>query len=788
MTYRNSLLASVWLGVMLAPSAAPEPANAQAAPPAVAVGGSSPTGSGAVNAGTVSAAGQAPAAASPSSTVLTPAQRQRSSQAVTSIDKSQVNLVGPQASGLQSLTLAPGVSVNGYSASTGSARSTLSVRGVKVGWNSVPGDLETNGLTAEFDGVPLNSLIQGTGWHSTEVPLGLLLAGTNLIYGPGNPRERWYDSLGGTVNFIPVQPALVAGGSLSASYGSFGSQAYSGIFNTGEHDGWSGVLGFAHTYYDTFRKGVDSWPSTGDQVYAKIRHRYATGHFSVGFYWQHSDEFRPNMVPTEPVPGLTLAGQDGNAPLYSQKTSGYYSDLPRSVWFKHNQIENFLGYTKLTQKLGSRITLHNVLWYRHGAVTHYRVNSLFPPGNPTGSEYYYPTSDTVGDKLYADFKLTPDNTLSVGGYAIGSHTVNRLDLYNYTLGTTQVAPGVLAFNTYDNANLAAFAQDNITLFQRLHIVPGIELVNYHTAFYNNNAEAGLSAPNASFDNHPHTTKDFTRVEPSLGLTFDILPWLTAYGNTAVTYQNPTGGNFNKGQADLTALKPVKSQDYEIGLRAVRPGLLGFGHSLMDVNYFRDHISDQTIPVSLASNPAVTTFGYGSATLQGVNAEISTDLGFPWRVFANGEYLDANWDSFLSTTTNSNYNGFPVSNSPVLTGNFGVRYRRLVGDTLVSGTLYDQYVGRRYLFSNLDGAPTKRRITPYNILNLTLTADIPIVTGYVPAFRTAKLSFFATNLLGRRYNSTEYISSGGYFGGNSTGAVLANPGPPRAFYGSLSITF
>ena len=189
---------------------------------------------GAVNAGSVSATGSA-TPASPTSTVLSHKARKEATQAVTSISKTQSNLFSPQASGLQSLTMAPGVTVAGYAAQNGSARTTLSVRGVKVGWNSVPGDLETNGLTAELDGVPLNSLIQSTGWHSTEVPLGLLLEGTNLIYGPGNPRERWYDSLGGTVNFIPVQPTKTAGVTVSTSFGSFASMTQSMIAQTGEY-------------------------------------------------------------------------------------------------------------------------------------------------------------------------------------------------------------------------------------------------------------------------------------------------------------------------------------------------------------------------------------------------------------------------------------------------------------------------------------------------------------------------------------------------------------------------
>ena len=159
------------------------------------------------------------------------------------------------------------------------------------------------------------------------------------------------------------------------------------------------------------------------------------------------------------------------------------------------------------------------------------------------------------------------------------------------------------------------------------------------------------------------------------------------------------------------------------------------------------------------------------------------------MFANGEVLDAHWNRYYSTTTNLTYPGLPVSNSPVFTGNIGVRYRRFIGPTLLSATLYDQYVGRRYLFSNLVGAPTSQRIPPYNLLNLSISARIPLHTPYAAGMKMLKITFTATNLLGRRYNATEYISAGGYFSGvNSAGSVLANPGAPRAFYGTVTMAF
>jgi iron complex outermembrane receptor protein len=748
----------------------------------------------AINAGSVSAAGTQQATGGFAASVLTKKKLQHQSQSVTSIDKSDLNLFAPSASGLQALTIKPGIVISGYNASSGTARSTVSMRGVKVGWNSVPGDLETNGITAMLDGIPLNSLIQGTGWHSTEIPMGALLSGTNVIYGPGNPRDRWYDSLGGTINFIPIQPTATPQANISASYGSHDQQNYSLYASSGVHDGWSSILAYAHAFSHTFRTGEYNRPSRADQLFFKLRKSFEGGHISIGAYWQHSNEQRPNDVPVDPIPGVTIAGLNvAGAPLYSQKTTGFYSDLPNYVWFKENQIQNYIGYIKFDKDLGDGFHLNNITWYRHGSVIHYRINPGFQAASLNDSEYYNPYSDTFGDKLTFDTKL-PFNTLSYGGYFIYSHTVDRYRgyqslSYQGSTPTSLQMPFTDNESIYDNLFAAVFVQDDIAPIAGLHIVPGVQLVNYGTSFYNNNAAFALQYPPQNPGNsNPSVNKDFQRVQPSIGVTYDVTPWLTPYANFAVTYQNPTAGNFNNAQTDLPSLKPVKSTDYEIGVRMVKDGIFGLQSGSASVSYYHDYLSDQTIPISLANNPTVTTFGYGSATLQGVNAELQADYNFNWMAFANFGFFSGKYNSYFSTTTQQSYNGAPVSNTPSLTSNIGFKYRTFIGANELTASVYNQYFGHSYMFDNSIGAPTKRKIPAYDLVNLAVSVTTPWFNRFVPKLGEAKFSLNITNALDRRYNSTEYVSAGGYFGGAGAGSVIANPAQGRAVYGTVSLTF
>lgn len=740
----------------------------------------------AINAGTVSATGVASAPGSFANHVLTRKKIKHQAQSVSVIHKSIINLISPIGSGTQAIATAPGVVISGYASSAGTARSTISIRGIKVGFNSVPGDIETNGITNLFDGIPLNSLIQGTGFHSVQIPFGALLSGVNLIYGPGNPRDRWYDSLGGTVNFIPAQPSAKPSATASASYGSFDTQVYSLIAQTGLHHGWEAVIGLNHAFNHTFRQGPYDWPARNDQVYFKIRKNFQGGHVSLGGYYIHNREFRPNQIPVDPIAGVTLGGLNANAPLYSQKTSGFYSDLPNNVWFKENQIIDYIDYARLTKDISSNTTLHDLFWYRHGQVIHYRLNYGYTGASSQDTEYYAPYSDTIGDKLYFDTRLKY-NTLSYGAYVINSHTHDVYDGYNTNLGTTRQNPASITRDVYNNLYLAAFIQDRIEPLPGLRIVPGAQLVNYETRYVNQSPIAAINLPGTGFATYPNRSKDFNRVQPSVGASYDVLPWATLYGNFAVTYQNPTGGNFANNQVNLPALKPVKSTDYEIGVRMFQRGLFGLQRASADINYFRDDLEDETVGIPNPNNPTQTTFGFGSGRLQGVNASLRANFNFNWMAFANLGYLDARYITYTAPS-GAVYSNLPDPASPRDTANVGVRYRQFAGTNLLTGNIWDQYIGKRYLFNNAIGAPTHNGLVPYNLLNASISIKTPYFNHFVSHLGEVKVSFYATNLLGRKYNATQYISAGGYFNTPTGGYAIANPGAPRAFYGTVTVKF
>ena len=124
----------------------------------------------------------------------------------------------------------------------------------------------------------------------------------------------------------------------------------------------------------------------------------------------------------------------------------------------------------------------------------------------------------------------------------------------------------------------------------------------------------------------------------------------------------------------------------------------------------------------------------------------------------------------------------------MTLNAGVTYRYFLPDASIDTTLWDQYFAHSYLFSNVIGGPTDQTNPGYNLLNLSVNARTVAFNHIIPGVKVTRLSLQVLNALGKKYNATEYISAGGYFGGNGAGAILANPGAPRTIFATVAFDF
>ena len=750
------------------------------------------------------------------------------------LDRQQLKSAGVVGGAAQALSFAPGIAVSGYG-QTGGTKASISINGLNQGWAGVsPGTIDNGNLAISLDGIPMVNPATGL-WETPEIPQTALLQGARITYGPGNPQSRWYNNMGGGVNFVPVQPSSRASAYVQLTGGSFSTENADLILQTGEIDGWETVLAGGAGRSNSFHTSPDgfAWPTRNYAAFLKTRKVFDHGSsISFGAYLGAGNGWRPVPVPLTPIAGLSVNGIGASGPLLSEATTGYYTSVNQNVWRKDDSNRTWLVYARQNIRVSDRATLHNQLWYREGDRLHNHYNNfgLSNPGPGNLYEHNNPTSHMYGDKIWSDMYL-PYNTVGVGGYFINSVYNSRNAFYNP--GACVVTPSLINLSNgasvpagttvcgsaaVPNANhrsdfwnvtdLAAFLQDAISPIASLTITPGIRVVNFHTDYYPYGPSYFqlsdiLSNPTPSnpnglglFNGHdqgelPATQTNYNETEPSVSARWQPLHWLALYANWATAYRLPQVG----GGGGLYQSEPVggnilqKSLEYQAGFKLYWPAIGQFQRVLVNVNYYHNHLSNQIIGVNSSAGDFLG-LGTGDSVYHGVNFSAEANW-HTLKLFTNLNIESAYFNSYAFTPPGggaTDYSGLPVSDTPNKTFNIGAYWTYNFSDGLaIKPRAWYQYVGPQYIFNNNTGAPSNTQIAGYGVLNFALATTLP-TSWYGGAAKSVKVKLEVMNALDKQYNAFEYISAGGLYGTSSAGYALAYAGAPRAVYVTLSARF
>lgn len=715
------------------------------------------------------------------------------------INKDEMSGAGPVGGAAGALAMSPGVRVVS-SGSVGANRAAISVDGLQQGWGGLNGGLTDNGsLGVTFDGVPMNNPGSGL-WSTAQMPELSMLQGINITYGPGNPASRWYDSLGGTIGFVPVQPGTHAGGNVGLSLGSYDTENSHFVMKTGLMNGYSMVLAGAQTRASSFRNSPDGFanPNHDEVLFGKLIKAWNHGDVGLGAYMARSSSYRPSYIPVAPVPGLTVNGYlDTGAsvpgPLYSQQTSGFYSLPPYAIWHKQANNDVDLLYMPLDIDLSRRTTMHNLLWYRHGLRLHNHFND-FNQGAANLFEYNNPSDTVYGDKL--DWTIAmPANFVTVGGYVLHSRYNSRnafynpyYDAINNPTPTTYQSPEKYRSSYFDQIFGAVFLEDKVTLLPDLSVTPGVRFVHMGTQFTN----AGLqdfpqANPANNQDQLPNASTSYNKFEPSVSGRYAVSRHIALYGSYAWAFENPQngGGGGPFQQENASALVPEKAVSIRGGVKFhIRHAGL-FRHFALDLDLYKLHLLDQLISVTLSNGNAIEATG--DTRFEGANLYGEDDPVKGLHVFANLGLEKATYGNY--TTGGVSYQGLTAAYVPKETLSAGVFYRIYKAGLVYMPKLWDVFTGPQHIFSNAAGTPLAQTMPGYNLVNGAFSVIIPTgAGGSGGGEQTVKITFSVLNLLNKQYNEYEYVTSGGYFGGASAGATLAYPGAPRTYYISADLRF
>lgn len=720
-----------------------------------------------------------------------------SSQSIRVIDRTQMDMLGPVAGAAQVVNLAPGARVTGYG-NTGATKYTISLNGINQGWGGYGGYTGGASLGITFDGIPIVDPATGL-WQSATIPQMQIIQDTAVTYGPGDPLHRWYTNVGGAVEFTPLQPGNQAHGDLMLTYGSFNQKNLQFDLSSPVYKGWSTILAGGGGLGDDFRTGPDGFGNSNKDlaVYSKTIKTFQQSSVDFGGYFAHSAGYRPMVVPTTPVAGLTLDGTPNTA-LYSQPTSGFYGSLAYDNYNKFDVNEMGLLHVRENIHLNDQTQLENLSWFMHIYRLHDRLDDVYNPG-PQQDEWNNPHTNDYGDQFTLTRNLNSTNLLGVGGYFIHTLYNTRNNFYNPAdggAGGEQIVNiGGKIRSGYFNVDDAALAlQDVFHPTSKLTLNAGVRWVRFSTSYYDGALQDFHFAPGVVLSSHCPTTLTAAGgntknqgaacanaearygFEPSFDASYRALPWLTFYGGYQETLRSPSlgggGGLFQSVDPETYHLSRARYGQFGFKVHTETSGLLN--NLIFGANVYRVGYSAQEIDIGLANGDTIAA--NGAARYQGFNYFLNDDPAPNLHVFLNGDFEGAHYTNY--NVGGLAYDGSPVPYVPASTLNLGATYNLKVRGVSIIPVAAFQFVGTQNIFDNVAGAPSAATMPSYGTLNLGLTAP----------FKHVDFLLNALNVLDRQYNEYLYISSGGYFSTPQGGYELAYPAAPFTVYGSVRFHF
>ncbi len=720
-----------------------------------------------------------------------------SDQTLRVIDRAQMDMLGPVAGAAQVIALAPGARVTGYG-NTGATKYTISLNGINQGWGGYGGYTGGAALGITFDGIPIVDPATGL-WQSATIPQMQIIQDTSITYGPGDPMNRWYTNVGGSVEFTPLQPGNQFHGDLMLTYGSYAARNLQFDLSSPVYKGWSTILAGGLGDGNDFRNGPDGFgsPSKDLAFYDKTIKQFGQSSIDFGGYWAHSAGYRPQVIPTTPVDGINLGGI-GVGPLYSQQTTGFYSTLPYANYNKYDVNEMGIAHVRENLHVNDNTQIENLSWFMHIRRLHDRLDDVYALG-PQVNEWNNPHTDTYGDQFSLTRSL-PMNLLSVGGYFIHAVYNTRNMFYSGALGGNGGEEilnigGKVRSGYFTQNNAAVFIQDGFHV-SKLTITPGIRYVRFATSYYDNALEDFNPMPGVvlttscslTLASTPGNTKDQGSIcgnyqarygfEPSVNANYQALPWLSFYGGYSETLRSPSlgGGGGLFQSVDPRSYHLSRARYGQFGFKIHTEGTGVLNNLIYGANLYRVAYTSQEIDITLGNGDTIAA--NGAARYQGLNYFLDDDPVRNLHVFMNGNVEAARYTTYVVNDSGGAFNGSPVPYVPASTFNIGATYNFKIGGVSIIPVGAFQFVGTQTIFNNQLAAPSTATMPSYGTLNAGLTAP----------FKHIDIIFNALNILNKKYNEYLYISSGGYFSTPTAGYELAYPAAPFTAYGGVRFHF
>jgi outer membrane receptor protein involved in Fe transport len=549
----------------------------------------------------------------------------------------------------QLFTQIPGVAVN----VTNGEGHTMGIR-QKIGTDPVYLYLE--------DGIP----IRATGFfnHNALYEVNIPQAGgVEVLKGIGSALYG-SDAIGGTVNILTNKPTNQSGAGLSAEAGSYGWYRILGDINSGQKE-------FGALRADVNVSHTDGWrDSTAyDRLSTNLRWDYApsgdTVLKTILGYTKIDQQTGANsaLTPTEyentpTVNARPVAYRKVDALRLSTNIDHYIGEnelVSITPYFRNNQMDLNGSYNFSTSSAGDpRIEKSEVTSL--GVLAKWRKD--FPKALRArvivGFDYDYSPGKRTEDAISF---AAPG--CSVPGTAVSSQKFNC-----YTVG-----PRIYDYDvTYQSAS--PYLHTEFSPVEKLRVTAGLRYDSLSYDMTNNLTAGDLVNGTKHYWQNASGSQSFSKVNPKLGLNYALTPLTHIYASYKQGFRAPSEGNLFRaghdttlvrGQTkanDLLQLKPIKADQYEVGMRG---DVRGWNYDLTGYSLKKQ---DDILSQRDALNQITISTNNGSTKHQGVELGVGTAFTEQWRWDLAYTYAKHTYESWVTNQfTGANNTGKNVESAP-----------------------------------------------------------------------------------------------------------------------------
>jgi iron complex outermembrane receptor protein len=603
-----------------------------------------------------------------------------------------------------------------------------------------------------YDGIGLNDVFNAAITGGAENVNNILLQPQDIdsvqIYrGVNNPAVNSYNSLGGTVDYLPRQPNPAAGAEVGASFGSFNTFQAHGTLNTGD---WRGIRQMATLAYGTTDGWAEHTPDWNLNFYHALSFEPGENQaLRVYTVINHNQGSPPDNIP---LPLIQMHGRD-----YQWPTSVHNHAIDNTNWLSIVDYQNelrpgvtldnkvFAGWDSYQRTSFTNPADENAPFPGSGGVGYFLDDGptfpfwlLGPPyvngpnydpgamfdggtfGNfGAGEQYHFYGYETwgVGDSPTLTFTL-PSNTVIVGANVTGAWLWSR----EYWWGA-KAMPMTKGFNDawdeWDTRDyVSVYIQDEIALISnQLFLTPGVKYLYAATSDKDN---IGFFYPAAG-----RVSDTESYVSPTVGLSYRPIHDLDVYAAFGQNIKFPDISAFygafqtDANNVPFTApihIKPEYVNDYELGVRFEHDGFFA------TVDVYREDFRNTFVSVAnlvggVPNGTSRTTNG-GASVYQGVEVQLKESVHWAdsdWNGYLNFARNDAKFtSSFTDAATGVTVaSGTPVADVPYDLASAGLDW----GWNGWGANVDVRYVGKQYTDQYQLGAPGASTIPSYVVVDL-----------------------------------------------------------------------